>query len=183
MVWHNPLPYRLIPTEDADSFRSMPKGATGLPLPPHPGAFGVQRKHHTHEGVDLYAPQCTPVVAVEAGLVLAVRPFTGPALGHNWWLPTHGVWVAGQSGVVVYGEIAPHVREGQFLGAGELVGVVSRVLPKDKGRPVSMLHLELRTEGDISDIEWLDANIRPATLLDPTPFLLQCAATGLPKCP
>lgn len=176
MTWVSPILYALVPTADPESFRTMPKMTTGLPLPPHPGAFGVQRKHHVHEGVDLYMPIASPVLAVEAGEVIAIRPFTGPALGHDWWLPTHGVWVSGASGVVLYGEIAPHVRLGQKLSAGELVGVVSRVLKKDKGRPTSMLHLELREPGNTDDIEWLDASRQPVTLRDPTPFLLECCS-------
>ena len=176
MLWQNPLPYALIPTTDPLSFQRMPRMATGLPLGAHPGAFGVQRKHHTHEGVDLYAPQGTPVSTVEPGEVVAVRLFTGPALGHEWWLPTYGVWVAGPSGVVLYGEVAPHVKPGQKVAAGEILGVVTRVLKKDKGRPMSMLHLELRVPGNTDDIEWLDHANRPAALLDPTPFLLECVS-------
>lgn len=173
MAWHNPLPLRLIPTGDAESFRDMPPGATGLPLAQHPGAFAVQRRHHVHEGVDLYAPAGTPVFAVEAGEVLAVRWFTGPALGHSWWLPTHAVWVAGASGVVVYGEIAPQVMVGQRLQAGDRVGTVVPVLIQDKGRPMSMLHLELRAPGSVEDLEWFVAHARPQGLRDPTPSLLE----------
>ena len=174
MTWVSPVRYKLVPTADAESFRTMPKETTGLPLPPHPGAFGVQRKNHVHEGVDLYMPQDSAVLAVEAGEVLAVRFFTGPALGHHWWLPTYGVWVAGASGVVVYGEIEPHVKVGQRVNAGQVIGAVTRVLKKDKGRPTSMLHLELRASGDTTDIEWPDFCNRPPALRDPTPRLLEC---------
>lgn len=174
MTWVSPVRYTLVTTADSESFRTMPEGTTGLPLPPHPGAFGVQRKKHVHEGVDLYMPQAAPVFAVEAGEVLAVRPFTGPALGHDWWLHTDGVWVAGASGVVVYGEIESQVTVGQRVNAGERIGAVTRVLKKDKGRPTSMLHLELRAHGDTTDIEWPDFANRPPTLRDPTPMLLEC---------
>lgn len=178
MAWFNPLDLRLIPTQDSESFRDMPPGATGLPLAPHPGAFAVRRRHHVHEGVDLYAPADTPVRAVEAGEVLAVRLFTGPALGHAWWLPTHAVWVSGASGVVVYGEISPQVTVGQRLAAGDLVGAVVPVLTRDKGRPMSMLHLELRAPGSVEDIEWLDFDTQPAALRDPTPWLLELCGAG-----
>lgn len=180
--WHNPLPYRLQPTADANSFRDLPAWVTGLPLPPHPGAFGVRRQWHVHEGLDLYVPQATPVVAVESGEVLAVRPFTGPALGHDWWLPTSAVWVAGDSGVVAYGEIASHVKVGQCVRAGELLGVVLRVLKKDKGRPTSMLHLELRAPGNTADIEWGVFEARPAALRDPTALLLDCCSDSTAPC-
>lgn len=172
MSWVCPVPYALLPTADSESYKSMPAWTTGLPLAPHPGAFGVQRKHHVHEGVDLYMPIGAPVLSVEAGEVVAVRAFTGPELGHDWWLPTCAVWVSGPSGVVVYGEIAPHVKAGQAVVAGQVLGVVMRVLPTDKGRPTSMLHLELRVPGNTDDIEWLEMANRPEALLDPTPFLL-----------
>lgn len=140
----------------------------------HPGAFGARRKHHTHEGVDLYAPEGTPVFAVEAGVVTAVKPFTGPHAGLPWWEDTWAVWVEGDSGVVLYGEITPTVVVGKHVGAGECVGQVMRVLRKDKGRPTSMLHLELHQAGSVAAPEWLGLE-RPATLRDPTSLLLACA--------
>lgn len=172
MIWWNPVPHKLIPTNDSESFRRFGAFETGLPLPPHPGAFGVVRKHHTHEGVDLYVPQSTPVMAVEDGVVAQVDVFTGPTLGQPWWHQTKAVWVDGSSGTVVYGEIAPHVRPGQEVKRGEIVGVVMRVLKKDKGRPMSMLHLELHEIGSRQAPEWTAD--RPPVLKDPTPFLMEC---------
>ena len=81
MKWVAPLPYKLVPTADPDSFKTLPKDATGLPLPPHPGAFGVKRRFHTHEGTDLFCPQGTPVRAVEARAIVAIKPFTGAHAG------------------------------------------------------------------------------------------------------
>ncbi|WP_434715656.1 peptidoglycan DD-metalloendopeptidase family protein [Paraburkholderia sp. A3RO-2L] len=178
MPWHNPLPFKLRATPDLMSFQSMAADETGLPLAPHPGAFGVRRANHTHEGVDLYAPEGTPVSAVEAGLVVAVVPFTGPHAGLPWWLDTWAVFVEGPSGVVVYGEIAPSVREGDKLAAGQLLGTVLTVLAKDKGRPRAMLHLELHRAGSRSAPEWLEHDARPDVLLDPTPHLLKVAAAA-----
>lgn len=171
MKWWKPVPHRLIPTSDPESFRNFGAFETGLPLPPHPGAFGVQRKYHTHEGVDLYVPQATPVMAVEDGIVAQVDVFTGPTLGQPWWNTTRAVWVDGASGTVVYGEIAPHVKPGQEIRRGEIVGVVARVLIKDKGRPMSMLHLELHELGSRQAPEWTVD--RPAVLQDPTNYLLE----------
>lgn len=176
MTWHTPLAMRLIQTSAGDSFRDMPLGATGLPLAPHPGAFGVRRKHHTHEGVDLYAPVGTAVLAVEAGTVVRVAPFTGPAAGLAHWHDTQAVFVEGDSGVVVYGEISPCVEEGAKVSPGQEVGFVVRVLLNDKGRPMSMLHLELHTAGSRIAPEWLEHDNRPEVLRDPTPFLVAAAA-------
>lgn len=179
MTWLNPLPLKLLPTSDSESFRVMPTNVTGLPMHGHPGAFGVRRKNHTHEGVDLYAPQGTPVYAVEAGQVVRVAPFTGPKAGLPWWLDTSAVWVEGASGVVLYGELDPVVSVGTLVVPGQLIGHVERVLVNDKGRPLAMLHLELHTAQSREAPEWLVHDERPAVLRDPTPYLMACAAHGL----
>lgn len=132
----------------------------------------MRRRFHTHEGIDLYAPEGTTVLAVESGIVRAVKQFTGPELGQDWWLPTYGVWVEGPTGVVLYGEITPGVAVGQQVRAGDVIGAVTRVLPVDKGRPTSMLHLELHAFGSTDAPEWLDHEKRPAVLRDPTLYLL-----------
>lgn len=173
MIWHNPLPLKLVATGDSNSFAQMPVGVTGIPVFNHVGAFGVTRKHHVHEGVDLYAPQDCQVFAVEDGEVVAVIPFTGPKAQLPWWLDTDIVLVEGTSGVVAYGEIVPSVIVGQHLRAGEQLGTVTRVLRHDKGRPTTMLHLELHQHGTRVCPPW--ETVRPSTLLDPTPYLLAIA--------
>lgn len=174
-MWQNPIPLRLMRTGDTLSFQSMPAGATGLPVAPHPGAFGVARRHHCHEGVDLYCPDGTIVSAVEDGLVVRVIPFTGPKAASPWWHDTHAVLVEGASGVVLYGEIAPDVEEGARVFAGQPVGRIVQVLREDKGRPMSMLHLELHSAGTRDCYEWTDATGKPPSLQDPTPHLLPLA--------
>lgn len=174
-VWKNPIPLRLIASADSESFRTMPDNATALPLAPHPGAYGVQRKNHVHEGIDLYCPHGTPVHAVEAGQVVAIFPFTGAKAGSDWWEDTDAVLVEGDSGVVVYGEIAAICAVGQQVAAGETLGHVVTVLKKDKGRPMAMLHLELHTHGARAAPEWPAVDKKPATLRDPTPYLKQVA--------
>lgn len=154
-----------------------------VPTGEHPGAFGVRRKHHIHEGVDLYCAQGTPVYAVEDGLAVLTTQFTGPQLGHTWWTTTFAVMVRGKSGLVVYGEIRPdpafalcstgkHVRG---VRRGDLIGLVIPVLdrrPDKPNRPTSMLHIELRAPGHTEHFDWqLDAP-KPDWLLDPTPYLL-----------
>ncbi|MBK3780343.1 M23 family metallopeptidase [Paraburkholderia aspalathi] len=182
MTWLSPIPFELVPTADSESFASMGANQTGLPLAPHPGAFGVRRKHHTHEGVDLYVPEGTPVRAVDDGEVVAVKPFTGPAAGPGLahWLDTQAVFVEGLSGVVVYGELVPCVVAGTRVAAGTLLGHATTVLAKDKGRPRCMLHLELHSPGSRVAPEWLVHDERPAELLDPTPYLLAAGpASGI----
>lgn len=170
-MWHSPIPYKLVPTSESESFKTMKDGETGIPTGSHPGAFGVKRKHHTHEGVDLYCPEGTQVYAVEAGYVVAIIAFTGAAVGSSWWHDTVAVLVEGESGVVVYGEISPVVTVGSMILKGCLIGNVKQVLTKDKGRPMSMLHLELHKKGARDAPEWTKR--RPKTLLDPTRYLLE----------
>jgi hypothetical protein len=88
-------------------------------LPDTPGRFGAVRKHDVHTGVDLYCAVSAKVVAVEAGEVVAIEPFTGPDAASPWWLSTEAVLVEGASGVVVYGEVHPEVQVGDQLEAGD----------------------------------------------------------------
>ena len=173
-MWHNPLPtMSLHPSRGSEDFKTYEPGHTGVPIgPDHPGAFGVSRKHHTHEGVDLYCPEGTPVRAVEPGVVVAVIKFTGPSATppSPWWNDTEAVLVEGETGVVLYGEITSIKEVGDRVEAGSLLGFVIEVLTEDKGRPTSMLHLELHKHGTRDAYEWLDE--RPASLLDPTEHLL-----------
>ena len=174
MAWHCPLAYLdLVPLNEGDYIAPMVDGITGLPLGDHPGAFGIQRKHHIHEGVDLYCPEGTVVQAVEEGVVVAVIPFTGAIAKppSPWWHNTWAVLVEGPSGVVVYGEISTQVMVGDPIVSGWTIGYVKQVLKIDKGRPMSMLHLELHKPGTRDAFEWIDE--RPESLLDPTPFLLE----------
>ena len=169
--WACPLiNWTLVPTHSAGSFNQFPAFHTGLPMGNHPGAFGVVRKNHTHEGVDLYAPPCTKVCAVEEGVVVHIEPFTGEHANTPWWENTWAVFVEGESGVVVYGEIAlaPHIALGHKLQRKSLIGEVIPVLKKDKGRPGCMLHLELHEKGTREAPAW-EAK-RPSTLKDPTPY-------------
>jgi murein DD-endopeptidase MepM/ murein hydrolase activator NlpD len=174
MTWLSPILYELVPTADRESFAAMGTNQTGLPLAPHPGAFGVRRKHHTHEGVDLYVPEGTAISAVEDGEVVAVKPFTGPAAGSGLahWLDTQAVFVEGSSGIVVYGELVPCVAPGARVTAGTVLGHATTVLVKEKGRPRCMLHLELHAPGSRVAPEWLVHDERPEVLRDPTPYLL-----------
>ena len=153
---------------------ALPRAETG-----HPGAFGVERLHHFHEGVDLYTEKNGSVFAVETGRVVAITLFTGAALGHIWWNDTDALFVHGDSGIVVYGELKASVQVGAVVRPGQEIGRVVRVLKKDKGRPMDMLHLELRDARHpqaLTLFDWTKATARPEWLLDPTPYLLGITA-------
>lgn len=152
-----------------------------VPLLGHCGSFAFERKNHIHEGVDLYAPIGEPIYAVEDGVVVNVEHFTGQYADppSTWWNDTQAVLIQGRSGVVVYGEIEAKVVKGQEVKAGDLVGNVLTVLKKDKGRPMSMLHLELYETGATMTHPWDVGAARPPGLKDPTQHLLK--ATGYYK--
>lgn len=145
----------------------------GLPTDQHPGSFGYVRTHHQHEGVDLYAPEGTPVFAVEAGKIVSILDFTGEKVGSPWWNDTQSVMIEGASGVVNLGELIAlsSLKVGQYVQAGDLIGYLTPVLKKFKGRPQTMLHLELYQHGQREAMEWTQKE-KPKTLLNPTSFLL-----------
>ncbi len=103
--------------------RAAPEGYV-LPLPAlrvpqvKPG-FGAPRAHGPHEGIDLFAPAGTPVLAVAEGIVIENRP---TPIGGNI------VWVLGSARRLYYyahlSEVAPGARRGSKVAAGERVGAV-----------------------------------------------------------
>jgi len=137
------------------------------------GQFGAVRKHDIHTGIDLYTYPGMPVLAVEEGEVVAIENFTGPKADSPWWEDTQAVFVEGASGVVCYGELTPlrSVRVGDQVKQGTCLGCVKRVLRRNKGRPMTMLHLELYRPGTRESVWWHLGKDRPQELLDPTGLL------------
>lgn len=158
---------------------------TSIPYGDHPGAFGTIRKHHMHEGVDLYADHGTNVYAMEDGVIVSVNHFTGKQTGSDWWNDTICIMVEGDSGVLNYGELGGTISEATkiigsdlFVGAaikrGDLLGRVSTVLKKNKGLPMAMLHLERYVSGTIEPVkEWTLGEPQPSILCDPTVLLFK----------
>ncbi len=74
----------------------------------HPGAFAYVRRHHIHEGVDLYGcphdPVCLPVPMFCVGYM----HFTGTKAQSPWWQDTYAMIAFLPSGhTLLLGEIAP----------------------------------------------------------------------------
>lgn len=141
-------------------------------LPDAKGSFGYTRKNHTHEGVDLYGYEGQEVYAVEDGVVVGLEWFTGEKCAHSpspWWNNTQALLVKGASGVVLYGEISVTKSIGDTVFVGEVIGSLVRVLKKDKGRPTTMLHIELHESSCIKSEAW--DGMKPKTLRDPTKCL------------
>jgi len=116
-----------------------------------PGAnrFGAKRRWDFHTGVDLFCNPGTPVYAFEDGVVTDIAPFTGASIGMPWWAETKCVAVEGESGVILYGELEPNpeLKIGDSIDEGSLIGNILTVLLKDKGKPMTMLHIEWYEKG------------------------------------
>jgi murein DD-endopeptidase MepM/ murein hydrolase activator NlpD len=136
---------------------------------PHSGGkFGAVRKYDIHTGIDLYCEEHSKVFAIESGIVVNICNFTGEKAGSPWWENTQAVLIEGQSGVVLYGEVSTDLNIGDKVKEGQIIGEVLRVLKKDKGLPMTMLHLELYKRGYRGDGEiWNLNENKPEMLLNP----------------
>lgn len=149
---------------------------TEIPSAPHPGAFGVKRKNHIHEGIDLYCEESDKVYSMMDGKIIRIDAFTGVHAGSPWWNDTWYVLIEHNDFTINYGEIIPDksLFVGKEVKEGDIIGEVKMVLKKDKGRPKSMLHLEMYEKGTKEPIkEWALGEEKPHQLLDPTNYLQQ----------
>ena len=145
-----------------------------LPDRGHPGSFGAVRRHDIHTGVDLYCNLGDNVHAIETGTVVGIQHFTGEWADSSWWNNTDAVFVSGKSGIIVYGEIDPveGLKVGDTVLEGAILGQVLTVLKKDKGKPMTMLHIELYSHHYEPQAVWWDLNQpQPKYLQDITPIL------------
>ena len=117
-------------------------GPYGRPLV---GTFGAPRMPgtpdaHWHQGIDIFAPAGTPLVAAERGVVTKV--------GSNR-LGGLTVWLHGESGTDwYYAHLlahAPDLAAGQVVAAGTLLGYVGNT--GNAATTPSHLHLELHPNG------------------------------------
>ena len=177
MRWLFPLKLKNMgPTSDSDSYKNIDlENEVEIPSKQHCGAFGAVRRFDMHEGVDLYCPDGTPVYAVEDGTVVITRCFTGKFAHCDWWNETDSITIEGETGAVEYGEITILKSVGlrDEVKRGQLLGHVTRVLRKDKGRPTSMLHLQLYKGAQTRQEKWRVNEEKPEFLADPTPYLVE----------
>ena len=175
--WLFPLKLNVLgATEDSMSFENIDiENEVEIPVGQHVGAFGVQRKFDVHRGVDLYCPPLDPVFAVEDGIVVDYRDWTGEGAGSPWWEDTEALLIEGESGVIVFGEIVNTVglKIGDKVSRGDHIGNVVTVLKKDKGRPMTMLHVQMYKNGYTHAGGWKISDPQPGQLVDSTPFLLE----------
>lgn len=145
-----------------------------IPKSTEPGSFGFVRHHFIHPGVDLYCNDGEPVYAIEDGIIANYGPFTGIGKNTPWWEDTDYICIKGDSGKLLYGSIVinkkllsqTHVKE------GDLLGHVKRVIKVDRGRPTTMLHMELYNNKYSGTGEfWNFGQPRPYGLEDATVIL------------
>lgn len=119
-----------------------------IPSTTEPGSFGFARRHDIHTGVDLYCKDGEPVYAIEDGIIANYGPFTGIGAESPWWEDTDFICIKGRSGKILYGEIVinRNLLSQTNVKEGDLLGHVKRVIRVDKGRPMTMLHIELYNE-------------------------------------
>lgn len=138
-------------------------------MPNDEGQFMAVRKYDIHTGIDLYCREGSKVYAIEDGEVVAIENFTGELAGSPWWNNTQAVLMEGKHGVICYGEIEPlpTIALGTRIKEGEVIGKVLKVLKKNKGKPMSMLHLELYKHGTRKTVWWKHGEPQPEELLNP----------------
>jgi murein DD-endopeptidase MepM/ murein hydrolase activator NlpD len=153
------------------SLRSKPLSV--FSFPDEKGSFGAIRKYDIHTGIDLYAKEGDPVFSIEDGEVISIENFTGEWANPptTFWNNTKAILVKCKNYTILYGELAPTVEVGDFVFSGQKIGTLLTVLKKDKGRPMTMLHLEVYTDAKES-VTWPLEKEKPANLLDPS-FLLE----------
>lgn len=151
---------------------------TEIPLHPHPGSFGIVRKKHIHEGIDLYCENGDTVFSMCDGRVVGIYQFTGKKVGSEWWNDTFNILIETIHGVMNYGEIIvkDNIKVGDYIKEGDELGFVTTVLKKNKGRPMNMLHFELYSLGTQRHIDSWDLDMqKPENLLNPTNLLINVA--------
>ena len=157
---------------------SIPKDTANL--------FGAVRKHDIHTGIDIFMHEDASVHLPFDGVVVKIGNFTGnnaEPTPSPWWNDTQYIIVKhnmryGQLEqiFVLYGEIEVDkgIKEGDTLTEGSFIGNIVEVLKKDKGRPTSMLHVEIYDECPNAPAVWHLNEAHPSNLYNPFLFLTMC---------
>lgn len=159
-------------TNDNDSYKNIDISKEfEIPIDNHCGAFGTQRKNHIHEGIDIYCENKTKLYSLTSGKIVDLGQFTGGS-DSPWWNNTEYIAILHKDFIIVYGEISLNksLKINDFIKAGDFIGNIEQVLKIDKGRPMSMLHLELYDANFYTGPkEWIKE--KPIGLLNPINLL------------
>lgn len=160
----------------AEKFLSSYENSVELPIESHPGSFGFKRKNHIHEGIDFYCEENDEVYSVEDGIVIDIKNFTGESVGSHWWNETQMIFIKHKNFCLNYGEIIvnKNIKIGDEINCGQHLGNVKTVLKKNKGRPMTMLHIEMYEKNIKTSVDsWNLNNQKPIGLIDPTIYFLE----------
>jgi len=139
------------------------------------GDFAFRRSFYHHPGIDIYCDLGQEVQAIEAGQIVHIENFTGPAANppSPWWMETWSILIEGKSGVLGYCELMPlpHTKIGYNVFEGESIATIIPVLKKDKGNGTTMLHFEQYSPGTRNHVTWKLDTPKPDELLNPRSLL------------
>lgn len=143
-----------------------------LPSLESQNCFGFKRKHDFHTGVDLFCEENAEVYSVYDGIVTSVIQFTGYSES-PWWNDTLAVMIYHPEiqKTFLYGEILTKIKVGRTVKAGQEIGRVKTVLKKDKGKPMTMLHMECYKGLQTNAVWWYHDKKCPNNLEDITKYL------------
>jgi len=134
--------------------------------------FGAKRKHDHHTGVDLFCQENEEVYSMYDGVVTSVIEFTGFSES-PWWNDTQAVMIYHPEiqKTFLYGEVLTKIKPGRTVKAGQEIGRVKTVLKKDKGKPMTMLHMECYKGLQTKAVWWYHDTECPKNLEDITKYL------------
>lgn len=143
-----------------------------LPSLESQNCFAAKRKHDYHTGVDLFCEENDEVYSMYDGIVTSVIEFTGYSES-PWWNDTLAVMVYHPEiqKTFLYGEILTKIKVGRTVKAGQEIGRVKTVLKKDKGKPMTMLHMECYKGLQNNAVWWYHDKKCPNNLEDITKYL------------
>lgn len=134
------------------SFKNLKENEYEIPMGSHPGGFGFNRKFESHTGIDLYCKDGDEIQLLKSGVISDIGIFTGEKADSPWWEETYFIEVTTENEKIIYGEIyKPDKNIGEIVHSGDIIGKVKKVLKRDKGRPMSMLHLEYYIDDVLSN--------------------------------
>jgi hypothetical protein len=143
-----------------------------LPSLESQNCFAAKRKHDYHTGVDLFCEENDEVYSMYDGIVTNVIEFTGYSES-PWWNDTLAIMIYHPEiqKTFLYGEILTKIKVGRTVKAGQEIGRVKTVLKKDKGKPMTMLHMECYKGLQNNAVWWYHDKKCPNNLEDITKYL------------
>jgi hypothetical protein len=137
---------------------------TSVPKIHSPEDFGYPTFKGYSSGIDLCCSENTQVQAIEAGIVLNIKEYSGKNSNNPWWNSTKSVFVEGESGVIVYSGISPQqsIYIGGFISEGEIVGIVKALFSNKV-----MLNVQNYKMGNSEFIHWMKKQEQPEELINP----------------